>query len=70
MPNPAHDMVTVTANDVIKETDIYNAIGQPVKKLTPLANHCNISVKELAAGVYTLRIITATGTYSSKLIKQ
>lgn len=69
-PNPAHDMVTITAGNTIQQVDCYNAIGQLVKTVTPALNRFTMDVKQLPAGVYTVRVITTTGTYNTKIVKE
>lgn len=69
-PNPTRDVVNITAGDVIKEIDCYNAMGQLVKKVTPAANTYRLSLKQLAAGVYTIKVVTATETFNSKVVKE
>jgi len=69
-PNPAHEAVTITMGDIIKEIDCYNAVGQLVKKISPASNTYILPLKELANGVYTIKVITATGTYNTKVVKQ
>lgn len=69
-PNPTHDIVNITAGDVIKEVDCYNSLGQLVKKITPSSNNYKLSLKQFANGVYTIKIITLTETYNSKVVKE
>lgn len=69
-PNPTRGTVTITAADVIKEIDCYNAIGQLVKKIMPASTQYKLSMKQLAAGVYTIRIITTNGVHNAKVVKE
>lgn len=69
-PNPARDFVTIAAGDIIKQINCYNAMGQLVKKVTPAVSNYKLSLKPLAAGVYTIKIITATGTFTGKVVKE
>lgn len=69
-PNPVHDVVTVTAGDAIKQVDCYNAVGQLVKTATPASTKYAMNIKQWSTGVYTIRVITATGTYNTKIVKE
>ena len=69
-PNPTHDVVNITAGDAIKEIDCYNSLGQLVKKITPSSNNYKLSLKQFASGIYTIKIITATGTHNTKVVKE
>ncbi len=69
-PNPAHNVVNITAGTVIKEIYCYAVTGQLVKKILPAGRQCSISIKELAVGMYTLRVVTATGVFNAKIIKE
>jgi subtilisin family serine protease len=69
-PNPAHDAVSITATDNIKEIHCYSATGQLLKKVFPSGKQYRLQIQELAAGVYMLRIITASSVCSKKIIKQ
>jgi len=69
-PNPAKDVVTVTAADIIKEIYCYNATGQLVKKVALSSNTCVLQLKQFAGGIYTLKIVTASATFNRKVVKQ
>lgn len=69
-PNPTRDVVNITSGDAIKEIDCYNALGQLIKKIMPAANTYRLSLKQMSAGVYTIKVVTAAGTYNSKVVKE
>lgn len=67
-PNPATDQITINSNDNVQRVEIYNMQGQLVKAETGAVN--NISVKDLANGMYTLKLTTDNGTSIHKIVKK
>lgn len=69
-PNPANDIVNISKNNNIdiKSVTITDINGRVVKEI--VANEiAAISIADLTAGVYLLKIVTAEGTGTTKLIK-
>lgn len=67
-PNPATDQITINSTDNVQRVEIYNMQGQLVKAETGAVN--NISVKDLANGMYTLKLTTDNGTSIHKIVKK
>lgn len=67
-PNPATDVVNIITSDNLQRVEIYNMQGQLVKAETGAVN--NISVRELANGMYTLKLTTDNGTSVHKIVKK
>lgn len=65
-PNPAADIVYVAADDV-KSIEVYSISGQLV---AANAGEQSINVSNLATGNYIVKIATAKGAFSQKLIKK
>jgi hypothetical protein len=69
-PNPAKDIVRLSANQAIQKVEIYSILGQQVlsKDINELSTDLNIS--DLSKGIYVVRtqIDNAVGSY--KLIKE
>ena len=63
-PNPAKEKVTIDGIEVA-EVQVYNALGQVVKTVR---NSNEISVENMARGVYLLRISDVNGTTKTKRI--
>jgi PKD repeat protein len=63
-PNPAHDQLTVVVPNGTKggKLAIVNNLGMLVKEVTVTDNRTNISISELAAGIYHLIYNTTDGT--------
>ena len=69
-PNPVKDILEIKVTNAItvNEICIYNSIGQKVVQVT--TNLDRISLTELNAGIYTLKISTVQGTSFKKIIKE
>lgn len=67
LPNPATDVIKITANQLIKEIKIYNLQGQQVLA----ASESTINVSALQSGAYIVKVTDATNnTLQTKLIKK
>ena len=60
-PNPADDVLNIEAEQDIKGVDIYTLTGQRVVTATANAAHAQISVADLAKGMYLLRVYLNDG---------
>ncbi|MDX1462786.1 MAG: T9SS type A sorting domain-containing protein [Marinirhabdus sp.] len=69
-PNPATDVLNVSAQEQITAITIYNMLGQQVIALTPDSNVSAVNVSTLRAGVYMAQIATATGSKTVKFVKR
>lgn len=67
-PNPATDQITINSTENVQRVEIYNIQGQLVKAETGAVN--SISVKNLANGMYTLKLTTDNGTSIHKIVKK
>lgn len=67
-PNPATDVININTTDNVQSVEIFNMQGQLVKVET--GEVTSVSVKDLANGVYTLRLTTDNGTSMHKIIKK
>ncbi len=67
-PNPATDHISINSTENVQRVEIYNMQGQLVKAETGAVN--NISVKDLANGMYTLKLTTDNGTSIHKIVKK
>jgi hypothetical protein len=68
-PNPAHDVLNVTAMGQIDTVSINNSMGQSFShiKITKDNNHAEIDVALLPVGVYVVRV---NGIYFQRFVKQ
>lgn len=67
-PNPATDVLNISTNENVQRVEIFNMQGQLVKAENGTVNH--ISVKDLANGLYTVKLTTDNGTSMHKIIKK
>lgn len=67
-PNPATEVVNISTADEVQRVEIFNMQGQLVKVENGDVN--TVSVKELANGVYTIKLTTANGTSMHKIVKK
>ncbi len=66
-PNPATDNVTVNSGNNVKLVEIFNLQGQLVKTE---ANTNVVSVKELANGMYMMKVTSERGVSMHKVVKK
>ncbi len=59
-PNPAQHYITVEG-DNLSQILIYNAVGQCVARQSAIDGKNNISIDELADGIYTLQVLNTEG---------
>ena len=73
-PNPAQDIVTVTADNGAAENfsiSVVNILGESVMQTAAVnANSHNLNIGNLAAGMYVLKINTPSSTGTYKIIKK
>jgi Secretion system C-terminal sorting domain len=68
-PNPALDQLTVNTHENSEgRYSIYDASGKIV--LTGSSADQKINVAQLDKGIYTIKLITKTGSYSQKFVKE
>jgi len=67
-PNPARDMVNVQSNLTIDRLTIYNHIGQSVAEVLVNDISSSVNTSNLESGVYFIRIETANGYSTQKLV--
>lgn len=67
-PNPASSAVNVQANLTIDRLTIYNHIGQTVSEVTSDETSVRVNTEAFEAGVYFIRIETANGYTTQKLV--
>jgi hypothetical protein len=67
-PNPARNSVNVQSNLTIDRLTIYNHIGQSVAEVNVNDVSSNVNTSNLESGVYFIRIETASGYSTQKLV--
>lgn len=71
-PNPANDILTVYFNQPIKNTElkILNQLGQEVRSVTMNGTGIKVPVKDLAPGMYFIRIMDGDKTITNRFMKE
>lgn len=65
-PNPVTDIVTIYADSKVEEVIVYNLAGQEVKTTSGNVVYLN----EMSTGIYFLKIHTAAGFVTKKVVKK
>lgn len=69
-PNPATDMVTITADEEIKNIRIYSITGQLLRIVRPQNTTTDLNVSDLTTGLYLISIETSEEVSTQKLVKE
>ena len=67
-PNPATEVINIQVSENVQRVEIFNMQGQLVKVAEGEVS--SISVKDLANGMYTMKLTTDNGTSIHKIIKK
>ena len=68
-PNPAHESITILADNNILNISIYNLFGQQIETMElDGRNQCTLNTSGLATGVYVVKIKTENGMVAKRLI--
>ncbi|MBO4488492.1 MAG: choice-of-anchor J domain-containing protein [Bacteroidales bacterium] len=65
-PNPASNMLNVTANSNIQSVEVLNMMGQIVMSQNANDTHTQVNVSSLANGVYMVKVNTENGVINQK----
>ena len=67
-PNPAHDVVTVEGEGVCR-VELYDMVGRLVAvKSAESESCCAVSVSQLPAGIYMMKVYTDTGVSQTRKV--
>lgn len=69
-PNPVSDVLNLNNSSEIKSVAIFNLLGLQVAAQQPHAAIATINTSLLAQGTYLVKVATATGTSTLKVVKQ
>jgi hypothetical protein len=69
-PNPATDIVTISAVNAIDSVSIYSVLGQEIKQVQPNTNAVSVDVSDLQAGIYVVKVTSSGVTATSRLLKK
>lgn len=68
-PNPTVNEFSIESSVEINEIVLYNMVGQELKHIIPDSDVTTLRLDDYRKGVYVLRIMTAEGILSEKIIK-
>lgn len=68
-PNPVQDILYFTADQQFDRLTVYNLMGQPLRSLSSPAQYEEISVSNLPAGIYMVRIEKAGAAWTTRFVK-
>lgn len=68
-PNPTFDYITIEFNDTFADVELYDAQGKLIRKTT-IQSGDQISLNQEQSGVYFVRIISESGAYMHRVVKQ
>lgn len=69
-PNPASNEVSIQALETIQLVEVLNLSGQVMAQLEGNSTSLQLPVRDLADGVYLVRVSTVSGKYTKKLLKK
>jgi hypothetical protein len=69
-PNPVNNVFTVTYTEAINNVTVYNMLGQVVVSNSSNATSAQVNVAGLAAGTYTVKVVSGSQTANFKIVKQ
>lgn len=69
-PNPTNGVVTVEANQTIEDVFLMDAQGRKVAAIAADSNMVSCDFSSFATGIYYLKIATASGTSTQKVVRQ
>lgn len=69
-PNPASNVLNITAEDAITKVQVYNMLGQQVINVSPNNTTATLNVSDLKAGIYMVNTMANGKTSATRFIKQ
>ncbi|MGB0423518.1 MAG: T9SS type A sorting domain-containing protein, partial [Flavobacteriales bacterium] len=69
-PNPATDILTLTADQKIDFATVYNVLGAQVSNTQINANRTDLNISSLEAGVYIVEVTSGTQVSTLRFIKK
>lgn len=69
-PNPVTNVLNITSKEAIDAFEVYNVYGKLLQSGKPGDTMLQLQLSGYAAGVYFVKIETATGSVTKKIVKQ
>ena len=67
-PNPVINILSISSGEELKEVDVYSLTGVLVKRAE--GNIKTIDMSRLSKGSYLIKVLTASGSVTQKMIKE
>jgi hypothetical protein len=69
-PNPANNVLNISAKETIKNADIFNVLGKKVMSVNINKANGSIDVSNLSSGIYLIKYNVNDKVGTAKFIKQ
>lgn len=69
-PNPVNELLTIEAEGLVKNIEVYDITGKLLSSLNPNSNSIVINFAKYASGIYFIKIAGETGTMTQKIVRQ
>lgn len=69
-PNPTSDKLAINAGENIQSVSVRDAQGRLIESASPNASHTKMALGQYASGIYFVKITTAGGSKTQRIIKQ
>ncbi|MBS4013799.1 MAG: carboxypeptidase regulatory-like domain-containing protein [Bacteroidetes bacterium] len=67
-PNPAKDIINITAATIIKEIEVYNLLGTLIEREKVESNEVQLNLNNYKSGFYFINVITEYGKTTHKIV--
>lgn len=68
--NSAQQTITITSSEIINSVQVYDLRGSLVLAVSPSNNDAEVSVVSMQSGLYVVKVATATGVVTQKIVKR
>ena len=70
LPNPACERVLINLPEFTRKVEVYNINGELVQQQVPQKQLAEINAKDLAKGVYVVKIFSGKGVITTRFVKE
>ncbi len=67
-PNPAKDIIYITAGAIVKDVEVYNILGTMVERINSDSNEIQINLSNYKSGFYFITLTTEIGKSTHKIV--
>ena len=69
-PNPTRGIIYIKSPETVQSIEIYDASGRKMKEEKVNTTNASIDLESFSSGMYLMKILTTSGNYIHKVIKQ